>query len=278
MSSPQQIARAHTLRALHDRRRVLLLPNAWDAASTRMLADLGFPAIATTSGGMAWSLGHADGEQAPLEEVLAALRRMVRATPLPLTADMEAGFGQTPQAVAECIRATLDAGVVGVNLEDGIRHQSLRGVDDAAGRIAAARQAAVASGVPLFINARVDAFMIRRGDDPAEVFEDALRRAHAYLAAGADGIFPIGLSDPQVIARLCAQVDAPVNIMAFPGLPPLAELGRLGVARVSTATQLASLALSAARSAAEKLRTDGDWSALRSSFGYPDMQRLSGHS
>lgn len=274
----EQAARATRLRALHDRSRVLVLPNAWDAGSVRLLAELGFPAIATTSGGVAWALGHGDGEQAPLGEVLAALQRMARVTTLPLTADMEAGYGDSPQAVGECMRRVLETGVVGVNLEDGIRHETLRDVRDGAARIAAARAAATAAGVPAFINARVDVWMIGRGAPAQQVFDDGLARARAYLDAGADGIFPIGLSDPAVIARLCSEIDAPVNVMGHAGMPPLAELARLGVARVSTATQLASVALAAARRAALRLREEGDWSALQADFGYPDMQRLLGHS
>lgn len=156
MDRREQVERARRFRALHDRRHVLLLPNAWDAASARAFADLGFEAIATTSGGMAWSLGYADGERAPLDEVLDAVRRIVRVTPLPVSVDFEAGYGASPEAVAASVRAMIDAGAVGINLEDGIRHEVLRDIDDAARRIAAAREAAREAAVPIVINARVD--------------------------------------------------------------------------------------------------------------------------
>jgi 2-methylisocitrate lyase-like PEP mutase family enzyme len=274
MDKQTQIERAARFRALHDRKRVLVLPNAWDAGSARVFADLGFPAIATTSAGVAWSLGYPDGEQAPLAEVVAATRRIVRATALPVTADIEAGYGETPQAVGASVRAVIDAGVAGINLEDGLRHVTLRDVDDAARRIAAARAAAHAAGVPIVINARVDVWMVGMGANEAERLDEALRRARAYLAAGADCIYPIGLVERATTAALVAALDAPVNLGARPGLPDLAELGRLGVARVSTATRLATLALSAARAGADALIRTGRVEALDAPFGYMDMQRL----
>lgn len=274
MDKQTQIERAARFRALHDRKRVMLLPNAWDAGSARVFADLGFPAIATTSAGVAWSLGYPDGEQAPLAEVIAATRRIVRATALPVSADIEAGYGDTPEAVGASVRAVIDAGVAGINLEDGVQHVTLRDVDDVARRIAAARAAAHAAGVPIVINARVDVWMVGMGANEAERLDEALRRARAYLAAGADCIYPIGLVERATIAALVTGLDAPVNLGARPGLPDLAELGRLGVARVSTATRLATLALAAARAGADALRRTGRVEALDAPFGYKDMQRL----
>lgn len=278
MDTHEQVARAERFRALHDRTQVLLLPNAWDAGSARAFADLGFAAIATTSGGVAWSLGYADGEQMPLAEALAAIRRIVRATTLPVSADFEAGYGDTPAAVGANVRAVIDAGVAGINLEDGVQHERLRGLDEAAARIADAREAARAAGVPIFINARVDTWIVGYGASDAERVDETLRRARAYLAAGADGIYPIGLAEPATIATLCTAIDAPVNIGARAGLPDLAELGRLGVARVSTATRLATLALSAACDAAHVLRDSGRFDGLDAPFGYDDAQGLFGHS
>jgi 2-methylisocitrate lyase-like PEP mutase family enzyme len=274
MDRQTQIERAQRFRALHDRSRVLLLPNAWDAGSARVFADLGFDAIATTSGGVAWSLGYADGEHAPLAEVTAAIRRIVRVVSLPVTVDFEAGYGESPAAVAAGVRAVIDAGAVGINLEDGIRHERMREVDDAAQRIAVAREAAREAGVPIVVNARIDSWIIASDGGVDERVEETLRRARAYLAAGADCIYPIALADPDAIARVCSALDAPVNIGARAGLPDVAELGRLGVARISTATRLASLALSSAREAARQMRSDGSFDRLEAAFGYPDMQRL----
>lgn len=277
MNTQAQVQRAQRFRALHDRSRVLLLPNAWDAGSARVFEDLGFDAIATTSGGVAWSLGYADGEHMPLSEAVAAIRRIVRVTSLPVSADFEAGYGESPEAVAASVRTVIAAGVVGINLEDGIRHETLRDIDDAARRIAAAREAAREAGVPIIINARVDTWIVDGGAGETERINETLRRARAYLAAGADCIYPIALGKPDAIARLCAEIDAPVNIGARAGLPDLAELGRLGVARVSTATRLATLALSAAREAAQRLRSSGRFDGLDAALGYEAIQGLFPH-
>ncbi len=269
-----QIQRAQRFRALHDRRRVLLLPNAWDAGSARIFAGLGFDAVATTSAGVAWALGYPDGEGTPLDEVLAVVERIVRVTPLPVTVDFEAGYGDSPEAVAANVRRLIETGAVGINLEDGVRHEYLRNIDDAARRVAAARQAADEAGVPIVINARVDNWMVGGDEDEDTRVTEALRRARAYLEAGADCIYPIGVSSPELIGRLCAAIDAPVNVGVRPGLPDMAELGRLGVARVSAATRLATVAFSAAHDAAKRMRDSGRFDGLDSSLAYGDIQRL----
>lgn len=267
------LSKAQQFKALHHNGVPLLLPNAWDAGSAAIFAELGYAAIATTSGGVAWSLGYVDGEVLPLTELLAAVRRMVRVVDVPVTVDFEAGFGTTPQQVGESVRALLDTGAVGMNLEDGIAHKTLRPVEEAAQRIAAARQAADTMGIPAFINARVDNWIVG-GVDPQALFDDAVHRAHAYLAAGADGIYPIALGDLAVIERLCAAVDAPINMGARVGLPNTAALQQLGVARISTATRLAMVAYSAARQTAQTLRETGEFSGLDASLGYDALQRL----
>lgn len=269
-----QIQRAQRFRALHDRRRVLLLPNAWDAGSARIFAGLGFDAVATTSAGVAWALGYPDGEGTPLDEVLAVVERIVRVTPLPVTVDFEAGYGDSPEAVAANVHRLIETGAVGINLEDGVRHEYLRDIDDAARRVAAARQAADEAGVPIVINARVDNWMVGGDEDEDTRVAEALRRARAYLEAGADCIYPIGVSNPELIGRLCAAIDAPVNVGVRPGLPDMAELGRLGVARVSAATRLATVAFSAAHDAAKRMRDSGRFDGLDSSLAYGDIQRL----
>lgn len=267
------LSKAQHFKALHHAVRPLLLPNAWDAGSAALFTGLGYPAIATTSGGVAWSLGYADGEQLPLDELLAVVRRMVRVVDVPVTVDFEAGFGATPAQVGESVRALLDTGAVGLNLEDGVDHAWLRPVEEAAARIAAARSAAESAGVPVFINARVDHWIVG-GMDAAALFDDAVQRAHAYLAAGADGIYPIALGDPALIERFCAAVDAPINVGARVGLPNLAALQQWGVARVSTATRLAMVAYSAAHQTAQTLLETGEFSGLDARLGYDALQRL----
>lgn len=275
MGRQTQIGLAHAFRRMHDRKQVLLLPNAWDAGSARLFAQRGFAAIATTSAGMAWSLGYADGEQAPLAEVLAAIARITRVVEAPVTADIETGYGETPEAVAASVQAVIAAGAVGVNIEDAMPgHGPLRPIDVAAARLRAAREAADASGVPIVINARVDNWMQHDGADATARLADAIQRAKAYLAAGADCIYPIGLADAAVLAALVQAVDAPVNVNAGPGTPELAELARLGVARVSTATRFAALALAAVDRAAGTILESGRFDSLAAAFSYADAQRL----
>lgn len=274
MDQSAAVERAQTLRALHDRRHVLLLPNAWDAGSAALLAGLGFPAIATTSGGVAWSLGYPDGGHLPMAEVLTAIRRIVRVLAVPVTVDFEDGYGDTPAAVAGHVRDAIDAGASGLNIEDGIRHASLRTLDDGVARIAAARKAADEAHVPIFINARVDVFMVGGSGTPAEHLEETVRRAHAYLAAGADGIYPMGVADADVLRTLCARIDAPINAMARNGLPDLAELAKLGVARITTATHLATMAYALARDTALRLRSTGRFDGLAASINYGELQQL----
>src|SRR5574340_528414 len=186
MDRHTQIDRARAFRGMHDRMRILLLPASQALGSARLFARRGFAAIATTSGGVAWSLGWADGEHAPLAEVLAAIARIARAVDLPVTADIECGYGATPDDVGATVREVIAAGAVGINLEDGTPGPGpLRERDDAAARIRAARAAADASGVPIVINARVDLWL-HSGGDPARHLNEATARARAYLDAGAD--------------------------------------------------------------------------------------------
>lgn len=273
MDIRRQVERAQRFQALHAGP-PLLLPNAWDAGSARLLESLGFSALATTSGGLAWSLGYGDGERLPLSELVAALRRIVRVVEVPVSVDLEAGFGDTLEAVAESVSVILDAGAVGLNLEDGIAHERLRPMGEMVARIAAARKAAEAMGVPAFLNARVDVWITGFGDSDEARVQEALRRAEAYLAAGADGIYPIALADPAIIERLCVEIQAPINIGARPGLPDLASLAELGVRRVSTATRLSLVALGSIRDAATRLRTTGNFNSLVSSLSYDEAQHL----
>jgi 2-methylisocitrate lyase-like PEP mutase family enzyme len=277
MDIETQIDRAHRLRRMHDRSQVLLLPNAWDAGSARLFEQRGFAAVATTSGGMAWSLGYADGEQVPLPQVLQAVARITRACSVPVTVDFEGGYGPTPYEVAASVLAVIEAGAVGINLEDGLpSHGPLRPIDAAAARIAAARTAATTSGVPLVINARVDLWMHPGEPTDAARLREAVQRAQAYLAAGADCIYPIGLRDTDTRASFILAIAAPVIVAAGPGRPPLDELARIGVARVSTATRLATLALGAVDQAATQMRETGRFDALASAFTYDDAQCLFG--
>jgi 2-methylisocitrate lyase-like PEP mutase family enzyme len=273
----EQRARADAFRRLHRRGKPLLLPNAWDALSARLFEQAGFEAIATSSAGVAWSLGYRDGGELPREELLAAIARITRVVQVPLTADIESGYGATPEQVADTVAAVIQAGAVGINLEDGGYDADgrfrLRDAAEMAERLQAARASAEAAGVPIFINARTDLFL--HGEGPvAARFDETLARARLYLESGADGVFPIGLTDPALLARLCAAVPAPVNVAPLPGLPTLAELGPLGVARVSTAIGPVLVAMQAVQAAARTLHDAGDLSVLKTNLSYPEAQAL----
>lgn len=275
MNTTEQAQQAGLFRNKHRGPALLLLPNAWDAMSARVFVAAGFDAIATTSGGVAWSLGYADGEQAPWSEVVAATARIVRVARVPVTADIEAGYGETPDAVMGSVAEIIRAGAVGVNLEDGTPRgpMPIRGISDAADRIRAAREAARAAAVPIVINARTDLYLRNIGDE-ASRFDETVERGRAFLAAGADCVYPITLRDPATIGRLVKALAAPININVRAGSPSVAELEALGVARASTASQVALMAMSATRQIAEELRTTGRFDKLSPAVAQADVQRL----
>ena len=274
MNRAEQAQQARLFRDKHHGSRLLLLPNAWDAMSARVFVAAGFDAIATTSGGVAWSLGYADGEQTPWAEVVAATTRIVRAARVPVTADIEAGYGETADAVMRSVAEIIEAGAVGVNLEDGMRGPvPIRSPQDAADRIRAAREAAKAAAVPIVINGRTDLYLRNIGDE-ASRFDETVERGRAYLSAGADCVYPIALRDPGTIGRLVKALGAPININVRAGSPSVAELEALGVARASTASQLALMAMSMARQVADDLRATGRFDKLAPAIAQADAQRL----
>jgi 2-methylisocitrate lyase-like PEP mutase family enzyme len=226
-----------TFRELHAPGRMLVLPNAWDAGSARLIESSGAQAIATTSSGVAWACGYPDGDAVPPDVLIDAVARMKRVLSVPLTVDAEGGYSKDPVRVAETIAGLIDAGAVGVNLEDGA-------VDPPAllcAKIAGAKKAAARAGVDLFVNARTDVFL--RGLVPAEQrVSETLERARQYQGAGADGIFVPAVSEPNVIAELVAGTALPLNVMVVPKLPPVGELARLGVRRVSAGAAIAQAA------------------------------------
>jgi len=275
MKSDVQRRLAEDFRRRHHRKPLLLLANAWDPISARLTEAAGYDAVATTSGGMAWALGFADGENAPWHEVVAATERIVRSVRVPVTADIEEGYGATPEQVALSVRDIIRAGAVGINLEDGTHDAArpMRDLAEAADRIRAARAAANAEGVPIVINARIDLYLKRVGTDETR-FADTVRRAEAYAAAGADCIFPFGLVDLKVVTELARAIPLPVNIVGRAGMPPVAEIEAAGVARVSIASGLTLAMMGAMRRMAEELRTSGRFDALAPAMTRDDAQRL----
>ena len=226
--------KAVRLRALHLGGPLLVLPNAWDAASARVLAGAGFPALATASYAVSDSLGYEDGEGAPPEEMFAAAARITRSVDVPVTVDAESGYGLAPVELAECLR---EAGAAGCNLEDTLHGEAaggghaLAGLKVQADRVGALRDA----DRDLVINARTDVFDADAlpGASAEEVLEEAVARCRAYLDAGADSVFPIAVTEEAVIAALVERIPGPVSVLYRPGMPTPARLAELGVARVS---------------------------------------------
>ncbi|BCJ27154.1 isocitrate lyase/phosphoenolpyruvate mutase family protein [Actinocatenispora sera] len=235
---------AATFRALHRPGTPVVLPNAWDANSARIVAEQGFPAVATSSVAVAESLGYSDGGGAPPELMFAAAGRIARAVDLPVTVDAENGYGLP---AADLVAALVSAGAVGANIEDSTGGV-LSDVDTHAARLAGVREAAVAAGVPLVLNARVDVFLRSPGLSEAERVDAAIARANRYLAAGADCVYPI-LCPPTAVARLVNGIDGPVNVHWRPDGPSPAEFAALGVARISAGGLLWRMAMDAYRNA-----------------------------
>jgi 2-methylisocitrate lyase-like PEP mutase family enzyme len=259
MNTETQKRKAEAFRAMHDRKRILVLPNAWDAASARIFEAAGFGAVATSSAAVANSLGYADGQDAPIDEMVAAVARIARAIEVPLTADFEAGYATDTAGLTKNVEAVIRAGAIGINLEDQVHdgtRSSLYSIEDAVARVNTARDAGSRAGVPLVINARTDVFLLGIGEKEKR-FDHAVQRGRAYRAAGADSIFVPGVRDPETIQRLTSAIDAPINILAGAGTPPASELEKLGVARVSVGGGPALAALTMTRRIAEELRDQG---------------------
>lgn len=267
--------RARRFHALHAPGELLLLPNAWDAVSAAVFAAAGYPAVATTSSGVANALGYPDGERAPRDEVVAAVRRIAAAVGVPVSADIEAGFGASADEVGETVRRIVAAGAVGINLED-VTYPDPRLYDlpAAVERVRAARRAAEAEGVALFVNARTDVYLLEVGA-PETRLGEALRRARAFVEAGADGIFVPGTVDPETIGQLAAGTGAPLNVLSNAGLPPRAELRALGVRRVSLGSRAMSATLGYLRTMARELRdADVFLPDMRAAMSYGELNAL----
>lgn len=270
-----QADRAAHFRELHGRR-PLVLPNAWDAASARVIELAGASAIGTTSAGVSWACGRRDGQQLRREEMVRAVRRVVEAVAVPVTADVESGYGEgSTRDVTETVQAVIAAGAVGVNLEDspGRDGEPLIAPEAHAERIRAARQAAQAVEGDLVINARTDVYLLQVGEPEAR-FDATVRRANLYREAGADCIFVPGVVDAEAIAALVRAIDGPVNVMAAPGAPAISELGRLGVARVSLGSALAQAVLATTRRAARELLEHGTYGALEDGLPFGDANDM----
>lgn len=248
-------------RSLHRNGQPLVLPNCWDAASARVIESAGAAAIATTSAGVAWALGAADGNFLTRADAVGWVARVVSAVSVPVTADIESGFADTASGVADTVKLVADAGAVGVNIEDGWG-SGLRTLGEQAARLSAA------ASVGIFVNARIDTYL--RGVDNA--FEETLTRARAYVDAGADGIFVPGVVDLEVISRFVDGISAPVNVMVGPGTPSVESLAGVGVSRVSAGSSIAQAAYQLAFDSARELLAGGTMTAA--GFDYGELNAL----
>lgn len=265
-----QREQAELFRSYHRAPPVLVLPNVWDVASAVVVARTpGSRAIATTSAGVAWSRGYPDGEVIPRDQMLEEVRRIAAAVEVPVTADLEGGYGDP----AETARLAIEAGAVGLNLEDGIGEAELRPVDEQVEVIREVVAAGAKAGVPLVVNARSDALLAGAGTQE-EQLGTTIGRLNTYLEAGAECGYAIGARDPAAIGRLTSEVRGPVSIFAWPGWPTIPELEHLGVARVSVATGAARAAYALVGAIAEELFTSGTYERLAPVTELPSLNEL----
>ncbi|MGH9380150.1 MAG: isocitrate lyase/PEP mutase family protein [Thermoanaerobaculia bacterium] len=265
---------ARLLRSYHDGRG-LILANAWDAGSAAVIAEAGALAIGTTSAGVSWALGRPDGQRLTRDDMMQAVRRIVEAVDVPVTADIEGGYGPSPEDVGATVEATLAAGAVGINLEDSRDVGGpLFSPDEQADRIRAARGAARSSGVPdMVINARTDVFLFAIGE-PDGRLDEVRRRAQRYAEAGADCLFVPGLLDLAALESLVTTLPLPVNAMAGPGGPSVPELHAAGVQRISVGPMIAQVAYAAAQRAARELFSAGTYGACEEAIDFAELNGL----
>ncbi|WP_326565472.1 isocitrate lyase/phosphoenolpyruvate mutase family protein [Amycolatopsis rhabdoformis] len=268
--------KAKAFRALHAQPMVVL-PNAWDAGSAAVLEHAGAPAVATTSGGVSWARGHGDGQGLSRAEMTEAIRQITAAVSVPVSADIEGGYGPDPGDVAATVTEVLGAGAVGVNLEDSRAGTlTLFSPSEQAARLAAARSAADEAGLPeLWINARTDVFLFGVGE-PSGRLADVLSRATAYAEAGVDSIFVPGLVDLEALGELTAASPIPVAVMAWAGAPSVAEFAAAGVRRVTVGTALAQAAYGVALRATQEMLTGGTYDELSSAMDFGALNGLFG--
>jgi 2-methylisocitrate lyase-like PEP mutase family enzyme len=268
-----QVQKARALGALHRQAGVLILANVWDAASARIVEEAGYPAVATSSAGVAFALGYPDGQKAPWNEHLGAIGRITRAVNVPVTADIEAGYGESLEDLSAAISDLIDAGAVGLNLEDAIG-EKLIDPERQVERIHVVREAALAKGVPLFLNARSD-FYWRGPGSEQERLQGTIERLRAYVKAGGDGVFVPGLSHPDAISAIVQAVAAPLNVLAGAGTPSIDELERLGVKRVSVGSAPMRAIMGLTQRIAKDLRERRSYqSMLDGAIPYPEANRL----
>ena len=273
-----QAEKAEQFRKLHHGPRILVLSNAWDVVSARILEECGHRAIATSSAAIAFSRGYPDGQRIPRDEMLDVVARIARAVRVPVTADLEAGYGTTVKDMAETVKAAIEAGAIGMNLEDVTGDDESSLVDTAlqVEKIRAIRETAKSLGVPFVLNARTDIYLMPIGEE-ATHFERTVERLRAYRDAGADCLFAPGVHDRETIAKLVKAVAAPLNILMTPLCPGLAELEKMGVARVSAGSAVMRAALRVVRRIGkEMLESQSCETLFAGAIPYADLNGMMG--
>ena len=270
-----QKQKAESLHALHHGQRILILVNAWDVASARIIEEAGFPAIATSSAGVAFSLGYPDGQQISRAEMLEQVGRIARKVNVPVTADVESGYGSKPEDAAQTARDVIACGAVGLNLEDARDNGKYHMADLSLQleKIHAVREVAVQAGVSLVLNARTDVYLEKVGP-PETRYDMTVKRLTAFREAGADCVFAPGLQDPQAIARLVKDLNCPLNILAGPGSPSIPELHALGVARVSLGSGPMRATLGYLRGVADEISGPGTYTTLECGIPHAELNKL----
>jgi len=275
MQAPDQARKAEAFRRMHSGDPVLLLPNVWDVASARVVEQAGYRALATTSAGIAFALGYPDGEQIPKQEMLSAIARIARNVGVPVTADVEAAYGATPDDAAWTARAVIEAGAIGMNLEDATGDPAKPVLDLSLQleQIRAIRETSADLNVSIVLNARTDVDRLELGE-PGTRYDETLRRVSAFRDAGADCVFVPGLRDLAVIERLVGDLRCPLNILGGPGAPSSGELQRVGVARVSLGSGPMRASLGLLRRIAEEFKTSGTYEQMLSAPSHADINGL----
>jgi 2-methylisocitrate lyase-like PEP mutase family enzyme len=275
MTDLAQRKKAEAFLAMHKGRGAVLLPNVWDVASARMVEETGFPAIATTSAGIAFACGFPDGQKIPAEQMFRTIASIASAVRVPVTADAEAGYGANPEDAGRTARNVIEAGAVGMNFEDatGDASHPLFELTLQVERIRAIRETAEKVEVPIVLNARTDVYLLQVGE-PAKRYEETVRRLAAFRDAGADCVFVPGIRDGATIKRIVADLSCPVNILAGPGSPSVRELEDWGVKRISLGSGPMRASMGLLRRVAEELKTAGTYQQMEGAPSHAEMNEL----
>ena len=263
MDKTTQIQKAEKFLALHHEPKLLVLPNIWDPLGARLLEGLGYPAVATASAAVAYSLGYDDGQKIKFDAMLDVIERIASSVAVPMTADLERGYAEHPQEIAENIRQVMHAGAVGINFEDSsFEGGPLQPIDFQCERIQAIRNMADKEGIPLVINARIDVFMRSADISPSEKIAETISRGKAYLDAGADCLYPIGPGDVETLKRIREETEAPINVYASKLAASMKELAAIGISRLSLGPGLIRASLTTMRNVARELLDYGPYDSF----------------